>query len=126
MSSQSSTSKPIPKPLISPIGERKTYAVPPPTDRESIGPLCRNATLTCTLEVLARLEAFLPAMKQANEELEKKIAKEGQESVNVEHSGPEAVESDGSEDAEGEDEEEEEEDDSEAPHKPYIEMASFI
>ena len=42
--------------------------------------------------MLARLEAFLPAMKQANEDLENRIRRDGQQSVDIENVGDEQEE----------------------------------
>ncbi|KIO28797.1 hypothetical protein M407DRAFT_176721 [Tulasnella calospora MUT 4182] len=87
------------KPLVPPGERSRPHHVPPPT------------------ELLARLEAFLPAMKKANEDLERKIASEGQASVDIENLGDEA------ESASGDDEREElGGDDEPQPKKPYIEM----
>ncbi|KAG8890941.1 hypothetical protein FRB98_002961 [Tulasnella sp. 332] len=95
----------------------KTYAIPPPTD------------------LLTRLEAFLPAIKEANEALEKKVATEGPASVDIENGGPDVVsdadEPNSEDDAIGEDDfdVDDEEGDNEAVaapslegRKPYIEM----
>lgn len=71
--------------------------------------------------VLARLEAFLPAMKKANEDLEQRIATEGQASVDIENLGDDAAS------ASGDDEREESDDNDEPqPKKPYIEMVCLI
>ncbi|KAG9047657.1 hypothetical protein FS837_001786 [Tulasnella sp. UAMH 9824] len=87
------------KPLIPAEERSRPHYVPPPT------------------ELLARLEAFLPAMKKANEDLERKIATEGQASVDIENLEDEA------ESASGDDEREESDGaDGPQPKKPYIEM----
>ncbi|KAG8976205.1 hypothetical protein FRC05_004454 [Tulasnella sp. 425] len=99
LQAQSSPPTDTKKPLI-PVGERsRPHYVPPPT------------------ELLARLEAFLPAMKKANEDLEQRIAAEGQASVDIENLGDDAAS------ASGDDEREESDDNDEPqPKKPYIEM----
>ncbi|KAG9038835.1 hypothetical protein FRB95_014384 [Tulasnella sp. JGI-2019a] len=101
--SNSKTSLPPSGPSL----ERKTYAVPPPSD------------------LLSRLEAFLPAMKEANEALEKKVATEGPASVDIENIGSDdVVEPDSDDDAIGEDDFELDEENAPptAIGKPYIEM----
>lgn len=74
--------------------------------------------------VLSRLEAFLPAMKEANEALARKASAEGTESVDIAaveevSSGSEA----GSEDSDDEDSQlQDGEDEPSPPRKPYIRM----
>ena len=69
--------------------------------------------------MLARLSAFLPAIKQANRDLEKKISVEGQKSVDIENLGDDDASTPG-------DEDEDDAGSSSGPRKPYIEMVSLI
>lgn len=95
------------------LGEKKTFNVPPPTDCENTQPYQLHDQLRATI-VLARLEAFLPEMKKANDDLTQKIAVEGQKSVDIEHLG---------DDGEPLDEEDGETEASESSQrKPYIVM----
>ncbi|KAG8885329.1 hypothetical protein FRB97_001404 [Tulasnella sp. 331] len=116
----------------------KTYAIPPPTDCErspTISSLRTLKRIQLVAIVLTRLEAFLPAIKEANEALEKKVATEGPASVDIENGGPDVVsdadEPNSEDDAIGEDDfdVDDEEGDNEAVaapslegRKPYIEM----
>jgi hypothetical protein len=43
-----------------------------------------GAPAASTSSLLAKLQSFLPAMKEANDALQSKIAKEGSEAVNIE------------------------------------------